>query len=70
MNCFLEWWSGKDGGVGGWEEAAERFKQDMMGWEEVVELEGEILLPPWTFTHLGMFHNNFRMLSHSAGGQR
>ena len=56
--------------MGGWEEAEERFKQDMMGWEEVVELEGEILLPPWTFMHLGMFHNNFRMLSHSAGGQR
>lgn len=56
--------------MGGWEEAAERFKQDMMGWEEVVELEGEILLPPWTFMYLGMFHNNFRMLSHSAGGQR
>lgn len=31
VNCFLGWWSGKDDRVGGWEEAAERFRRDMMG---------------------------------------
>ena len=35
-----------------------------------MELVGDILLPPWIFIHLGMFHNNFRMLSHSMDGQR
>ena len=31
VNCFLGWWSGKDDGVGGWEEVTERFRWDMMG---------------------------------------